>query len=300
MALPTFIVIGAQKAGTTSLYEYLRHHPDIFLPDVKETNFFVGSRTWKEGLDWYTSLFDRGIDHRHRGEMSPSYSFFPLIHGVAERMLAVVPEVRIVYLVRQPIERMQSSWVQAFSDGIELRPIENAVLVNSRYVLGSSYALQLEQYLRYVGRDRVLVVRSEDLHSDRGAALDSVLDFLGLPTGWRPPNLDERHNESAAKRVPTWLGRRVDRQLRNRTIRRRGWAQELMDHSPMSRPLGRRESELSDDLRRHLLRWLQPDLERFARLAPEIGTWGLLEGDPAGPAAHTRYDSRGATEEETP
>jgi hypothetical protein len=279
MALPTFVVIGAQKAATTSLHAYLRQHPDIHLPDLKETNFFVADGAWQQGLGWYESLFAAGADRAHRGEVSPSYSFFPLVGGVPERMYATVPDARIVYLVRHPIERMRSSYVQALTDGIETRPINNALIVNNRYITGSSYALQLEQYLRYYDASRILVLRTEDLERDPGTTLDRLLAFLELPVGWRPPDLGRVHNEGAAKRVPTALGRRVDRELRRRRLRRRSWAEQAFARAPMSRTMRPGEADIDPELRDHLERWVRPDLERFTQLV-DIDPWGLLDGPP--------------------
>jgi sulfotransferase family protein len=276
MALPTFIVIGAQKAATTSLYAYLRHHPDIYLPALKETNFFVADGGWPRGIGWYESLFAAGARRAHRGEVSPSYSFFPLVGGVPERMATVVPDVKLVYLVRHPIERMRSSYVQALTDGIETRTIDAALRVNTRYITGSSYALQLEQYLRCFSRDRVLVLKTEDLEREPQAAIDELLCFLELAPGWAPPNLGELHNAGAAKRAPTAIGRRVDRQLRRRQLRRRPWAERAFARSPMSRPLRDGETTIDVELRGQLERWVRPDLARFVELV-DIDPWGLLE-----------------------
>src|SRR6185503_1695260 len=95
------------------------------------------------------------------GEASPQYAMFPRYHGVPERIAATVPDVRLIYVVRDPVERMRSSYRHTLAGGSEHRPIDEALLVDARYLYPSLYALQLEQYLRVVDRSRILVVASE-------------------------------------------------------------------------------------------------------------------------------------------
>src|SRR4029079_2322923 len=104
--LPTFIVIGAMKAGTTSLARYLGEHPDVFVCSPKEPQFFIESGTWDRGVAWYRELFAGGRDSIARGEASTDYSKLPRHGGVVDRIAEVAPEARIVYLVRDPIERI--------------------------------------------------------------------------------------------------------------------------------------------------------------------------------------------------
>src|SRR5437016_1007207 len=109
--MPSFIVIGAQKAGTTSLDSYLRTHPQVAMSSVKETNFFVEERAWGKGRRWYEGLFDAAGTATAVGEASPTYSMFPLFAGVPERMARLLPEARLIYLVRDPIERIRSAYI---------------------------------------------------------------------------------------------------------------------------------------------------------------------------------------------
>ena len=112
MTLPTFVVIGAMKAGTVSLCRYLDDHPAVFLGrggTFGEPNYFVAEQNWPRGRDWYESLFD-GADGADKaaaiGECSPSYSWAHAFRGVPERMAQVVPQARLIYVVRDPIARM--------------------------------------------------------------------------------------------------------------------------------------------------------------------------------------------------
>ena len=96
--LPTVIVIGAAKCGTTSVHEYLDDHPEVAMSAEKELNFFVEEKNWPRGIAWYESQFDP--DAPVRGESSPTYTAYPEYHGVPERIRSVVPDAKLIYLVR--------------------------------------------------------------------------------------------------------------------------------------------------------------------------------------------------------
>ena len=125
-ALPNLIVIGGLKCGTTSLHHYLNLHPEIAMSRPKELNFFVAELNWDLGPDWYASHFDRAAPVR--GETSPHYTNLPRFGGVAERMREVLgAEARIVYMVRDPIDRMLSHYLHNVGGGYESRPLETAL-----------------------------------------------------------------------------------------------------------------------------------------------------------------------------
>src|SRR5207244_9201435 len=108
VVLPNLVSIGASRCGTTSLHRYLDLHPDIAMSKTKELNFFVEERNWQRGVAWYEREFSDSAPVR--GEASPHYTAFPRYRGVAGRMARVVPEARLVYLVRDPIDRAISAY----------------------------------------------------------------------------------------------------------------------------------------------------------------------------------------------
>jgi hypothetical protein len=282
VALPSFLIIGAQKAATTTLWAQLRTHPDIFMPDLKETNFFIDHRCRMLGLPWYESLFEPARPGQLVGEASPAYTLFPLWGQVPSQVSEVLPDVKLVYVLRDPVERMRSSWIQARSDGLELLALKEALTRNLLYQAGSSYALQTEQYLKHFDRDQLLFLLAEDVAERPGETLDALLTFLGLDPGWRPAS-SERLNVSAGKRILRQRGdlaaralARAGRQSASEHVRQaalRGGAWNML-----SRELRPEELVIDDELRDRLHRALEPDLRR---LVPLLGTatdpWGVLD-----------------------
>lgn len=204
--LPNLIVVGVQKCGTTSLHHYLRRHPEIAMSRPKELDFFIEERNWPRGVAWYAAHFDASA--AVRGESSPNYTAVRRFPGVVERMKQIVPGVRIVFMVRDPIERLISHWVHRYTHGAESRPLHE-VLEDDLYLERSRYALQLRPYLDAFPRQRILILEMNDLRRDRRATLRRVFEFSGVkPEFWSRRFRREMHR-SSAKRQKTALGRRI-------------------------------------------------------------------------------------------
>ena len=107
--LPNLIVIGAPKGGTTSLHHYLGAHPDVFMSRRKELGLF-DREDWRDRVEWYERQFpDR--PRGYAGESSPAYSMHPTVAGVPERIHELLPDARLIYLVRDPVERLSpTTW----------------------------------------------------------------------------------------------------------------------------------------------------------------------------------------------
>jgi hypothetical protein len=262
-ALPDFIVIGAMKAGTTSLHRYLGSHPDVVMSDPKELNFFVAERTWARGLDWYREHF-RPASGQIAGEASPDYTKADVFQGVPRRIAQVVPDARLVYLVRHPIERMRSMYLHELVAGRERAPAGDALLEKAHYVNTSRYAWQLDHFREFFPRDQVLVVVSEQLRDHREATLRRILGFLGARTSDLPVDVGLEHGVTAEPRIPTALGRRIAGRGRLSTLARR---------SPVGvRAVGGRLARRRIDPSRAHLAALAPHrlAELRDRLAPDV------------------------------
>lgn len=181
---PDFLVIGGMKCGSTSLDHYLKAHPQLFLP-AKEIDFF--SRHFDRGLSWYESLFSEcASTGKVLGETSVSYTKYPLLKGVPERINATLArETKFIYVVRDPIDRILSHYMHSiYSDG-ENRPLErvfNEDGFDNLYVQFSLYYKQLELYLRFFNIEQFLIISSDDLRDTkcRLATLKSIFRFLGV------------------------------------------------------------------------------------------------------------------------
>ena len=269
MTLPTFVVIGAMKAGTVSLRHYLDEHPDVFLGrggKFGEPNFFIAEDDWSRGRGWYESLFDGAGRAAAIGECSPSYTMAPAFGGVPERMAQVVPDARLVYVVRDPIARMQSMYMHQVSAGRERRRAEVALL-DDRYLEPSLYGFQLAAFLDHFDRSQVLVIASEVLRDRPREALSAVFDHLAVDPA--AADLDKRHHDhrSMDKPVPRlrdlkWRPRHeVKLHPRWRPDQRAGLARLLT-----TRRARAGDSAIPRELRDRLTECLAADLRRFEHL----------------------------------
>lgn len=211
LVLPNFLIVGAMKSGTTSLYRDLQSHPDIFLPEHKEPEAFSSDAVLRPGgrAD-YAALFKRGAGYPLRGEASTGYTKRPEIDGVAARARAVLgPDVRLVYVVREPIGRMVSHYHHDVALGRHDRPLNEALLELPRYVDFSRYAYQLEPWFEAFGPERVLVLNFERYVADRPGGAATVCRFLGLDPEGLSFDPGQRHNATRERPVPRSDGMRA-------------------------------------------------------------------------------------------
>jgi len=198
---PTYLVIGAMKSGTTSLHGYLSTHPQVFTSRVKEIQYFVGGDVFAKGLDWYLSHFADATDEIAVGEASPQYTFAPWFPGIPERIAAVLPDVRLVYLVRDPVERMRSNWIHQVIGGRETRPLDEVMLHDAQTQNTSRYGYQARLFLEHFPREQLLIMESSRLRDDQRAALGEVATFLGVDPDGFPRQLPRERNRSDSKRT---------------------------------------------------------------------------------------------------
>jgi len=213
-ALPDVIVIGAMKCATSAVHAYLDAHPDIAMSRLKELNFFNGPEVaphddpqswwrtgqWHRGLDWYASQFDP--DAPVRGESSPAYTAPDSVEA-AGRMASVVPGVRLVYLVRDPVERAVSQYAHHRRDGTERRSLREAVLdPGSQYLARSRYHERLAPYLALFDRGQVLVVVQERLLHRRDREIARIYEHAGVDPRWRHERHARRVHVGATEAAP--------------------------------------------------------------------------------------------------
>jgi hypothetical protein len=197
-ALPNLVVVGGLKCGTTSLHHYLNLHPEVEMSRPKELNFFVAELNWPLGPDWYASHFSGRPSVR--GESSPHYTNRPRFEGVAERMRSVVADARLVYMVRDPIDRMLSHYLHNVGGGYDDRTLADAFAdPESAYVTRSRYFFQLEPYLEEFGPERIEIVGREELKRDRPATMRRVFAFLGVDPDFSSTQFEREWETGTAK-----------------------------------------------------------------------------------------------------
>ncbi|MBA2567176.1 MAG: sulfotransferase domain-containing protein [Thermoleophilaceae bacterium] len=277
--LPNLLIIGAQKAGTSSLHSYLRLHPDIQMSRAKELNFFAGGLAWQRGLDWYGSWFE-GSEPIH-GESSTSYTMFPFVRGVPERIHSVIPRLRLIYVVRDPVERIISEYLHHWARGREPRSLAEVVsdpgFPDSRYVETSRYFKQIERYLEHFDRERLLIVLHEDLLEERHVVLARIFRFLEVDDSFVSPEFAIEYNVSRDRRLHAALLRSVRRRL-HRLPKLHALAHRVLlarrVEQIMSRELER--PPLDPALRDRAAECLHSDVERLRQFTGlRLGSWSV-------------------------
>jgi hypothetical protein len=200
MALPTFFIIGAPKAGTTSLHHYLDQHPEIQMSANKEPRFFAGPENGVpyppgrvSALADYEKLFDPTV--AVRGESSTDYAIHPRRTGAPARIKQLVPDARFLYLVRDPVARTISHYQMRVAFLGERRTLAEALDDfsdrRSPYLWPSLYASQLDQYLREFSHERIMVIDQADLLADRRGTLRQIFSFLSVKPGVDSARFDD-------------------------------------------------------------------------------------------------------------
>jgi hypothetical protein len=248
-----FLVIGAPKAGTTSLFEYLRTHPELHLPRFKETNFFL-DHTYGRGIDWYFDWILAGSSPGFvNGEVSvrcmagtsrtedaaEKAGTFADEAGldpeqvVPARIHAALPEAKLIALLRDPVRRCVSEYGMATLRGAETRGLDEAVtellrpeqLAKARAcfsatdacVVQGEYGRILAPYFELFPRENIMVLYTKELADDAVAVMRRIFGFVGVAADFTPPNLGERYLEQAAKpRSRAFDVPRLTRSLRRR------------------------------------------------------------------------------------
>jgi hypothetical protein len=215
---PNFFLVGAAKAGTTSIYEYLSQHPQVFFPKIKEPHFFTQvcpsheQRFFIEAIrdrTQYVRLFEKAEGFEIVGDASPSYLWHPEVPG---RIRAQVPDARIAIILRDPVERAYSHYLMDYREGVQSLPFYDALMddmnrpqkgwgISSLYFELGQYAEQVERYLLTFPPDRIRIAFFDDLRRDVRGVLKQLAEFLGIDSGAiEQLDTSKKHNSYAAPR----------------------------------------------------------------------------------------------------
>jgi hypothetical protein len=284
MTIPNFLIIGSQKCGTTSVYNYLRQHPQVFLSPIKETNFFVHAAQNPDilpylpkaslpvqSLEAYRVLFGGALTETAVGEASHLYLIDP---RAADQIRAHLPRARLIAVLRDPVERAFSAYWMRVRDGRETRSFEQAVEDEKRgrfeplldlggrfYVRTGFYARHLKPYLRMFDRSQIAILLFDDLEADASGFMRQLFAFLEVD-GTFAPETSVRHNASGLPRHGVLqpllhknvLTRTVRRVLPEALGRRAATAQDAWRSRQLAKPT------MSPDLRRALIAKFKDDI----------------------------------------
>jgi len=314
VTLPTFVIGGAPKAGTTAMWGFLDAHPQVWMSKIKEPHFLtrdathpapgvriIGTRrpdTYSRGIDWYERLFDGADGHPARGEASTHY--LGALDG-PELMNRHVPGLRLIFILRQPVERAYSHYWHYWKRGWELPPFSNVLQDDPglRYLTYMSrYRQHLERYLDAFGSDRIHLVLFDDLRADPASAYRQVCRFIGVDDQFEPSFVPEynahgRPRSRVLQRGISWtkyvrwdflparprrLLHRVRDQIEARNVRAARY--RPLDAETHHRYLERFEDDIRfvEELTRPLPDWRRPQAVRQdpapADTDPAVGTPG--------------------------
>jgi hypothetical protein len=200
MTLPNFLIIGAAKSGTTSLYHYLRQHPDIFMSPIKEPNYYTDDDNLMPGSirsrATYEALFAGAKGERARGEATVRY--LNSIAGI-DRIHADLPRVRLIASLRQPAERAYSSYLGGLASGQETKTAEEALRPGNYPFETSFYYPRLRRYFDRFPRQHIKVILFDDLAANPQRVLRDLFRFLEVDDGFAA-DTSIRHNAAVTPR----------------------------------------------------------------------------------------------------
>ena len=221
--LPDFVVVGAPKAGTSSLARYLSLHPDIHMSHPKEPNFFNDAAhygRWNRGILWYRTQFRTA--RAVCGEASPGYAAWPARPRVAERMGATIPAAKLIYLVREPLSRLRSHYLmqvrQGRFDGSFDAFTSSPTAADAQ--CASRYGTQLRHFFEFYPPGQVLIVESASLAARREETMATIFRFLGVDDTFRSDGFAEEYNSNEDKTFPDARGVRL---LRSAPVKLLQW-----------------------------------------------------------------------------
>jgi sulfotransferase family protein len=226
---PDFVVVGAMKSATTTLHEQLARQRGVFMSRPKEPNFFSDDAIYARGWEWYSSLFSAAGEGVLRGESSTHYTKLPTFPRTVERMIRGLPSVKLIYVMRHPIDRLMSQYIHELTAGGIRVGLREAVDRYPELIDYSRYAMQLEPFLTAYGPKSVLPVFFPRLISKSQQELERIGRFLEVPgpMKWdfslRPQN-SRRDRLRPSPIRQSLLQAPVLRSLRQRVVPRR-WSQ---------------------------------------------------------------------------
>ena len=216
MKRPDFIIIGAMKSATSSLHVQLASHPGIFMSEPKEPNFFSDDAEYRRGTDFYSNFFADATEGNLCGESSTHYTKLPDYPNTVARMKAFVPDVRLIYVMRHPIDRLVSHYIHQWTQNVIRCDINEAIDRYPELINYGRYSYQLEPYFRAFGKHSVLPVFFQAVRHQPQRELERIARFI-------------RYRDSV-----TWKKELGDQNVSTERLRQFRGYQLLVDSAPMA------------------------------------------------------------------
>lgn len=268
--LPNLVIIGAMKCGTSSLHYYLNLHPKIQMSSLKELDFFIEEKNWNRGLDWYQKQFiSQKNEIKIYGEASPNYTKYPSFKGVPEKMSKIIPNAKLIYIVRDPIKRIISHYIHNYAIGDENVSLEEVLsnMENNHYLNCSLYGMQIDYFLQYYNRSQILILTLEELALNPISVLQKIFNFLEVDSTFNHKEFSQVFHKSDSKKRATKLGQFIGKLPAG--LRLRNIIPDLMEKE-IEKPT------LSKETQERLKYFIKPDQEKFLKVIENIpSSWNV-------------------------
>lgn len=203
MTLPNFLIIGAPRCGTSWLHRCLVDHPEVAMAKVKEVNFFNSYKNWSRGVEWYESFFENCESATAIGEATPGY--FPSLDAT-ERMTKVVPNAKLIAVLRNPIDRAYSMfWLGRGCGEYADLSFEQAIIEHESLLNPGLYTDHIERTLKFYPRDQLLILLFDDLKHNDADHVKKVFEFIGVDPEFSPSMLGKTFNAVLFPRTQHFL-----------------------------------------------------------------------------------------------
>lgn len=269
-----FMIIGAQKCGTTSVATQLAQHPDVCFSRVKEPGYFNRVQEWQSEIDSYHKLFS-AKDDQICGEASTMYTFSPEWEGTHARLNSYNPDLKLIYMMRNPIERVISNYSHNLVRGIVKESPEKIVLSDPAYINRSKYWMQIEPYLGLFTENRIRLIVFEEYISNQQLTLDQIAPFLGISSNGFDRSDDAREHKTIGNWYLKYEWMREFTNTESFQIIRQLFPENL--RKALRKRLSRRleqKPQFSVDLQRSIWSVVEDDVRRIEDfLGREIRQW---------------------------
>lgn len=266
--LPDFLIIGAMKCGTTTLQSQLAGQPGIFMSTPKEPNFFSDDAIYAQGLEWYRALFSAAAPGDLKGEASTHYTKMPSYPQTLARMSTVIQSPRLIYMIRNPLDRAVSHYIHEWSRRNITQPIDQAFAQHGDLIDFGRYGMQITPFAETYGADSILLTSLEQITATPTEELDRIGAFLGLsePLRWQHDLAAQNVSADRVRALPLQrllINNPVAETLRRTLIPKslRTWVRDV--RTIRARP------ELGAELRKSLEEIYAADRQVLAKIFPD-------------------------------